>query len=183
MDKPFRILGVNHIAIGTSDRQKMQRLWVEVFGGRLDHSFSSRQENVEEDVYLLGEQPYQVQIDIMEPIDSAKSPGLTAFPLNHIGLWIDDLRAAFEWMTSNGIRFTLGGIRKGSAGHDVCFIHPKSNENFPISGEGVLVELVQAPLDLLTLSKQEYLGVASYANSLRNALRVFRKTSRAVATP
>lgn len=31
-----------------------------------------------------------------------------------------------------------GGIRKGAAGHDVAFIHPKS-------ACGVLVELVQAP--------------------------------------
>jgi lactoylglutathione lyase len=36
------------------------------------------------------------------------------------------------------VQFTPGGIRKGAAGHDVCFIHPKS-------AEGVLIELVQAP--------------------------------------
>jgi lactoylglutathione lyase len=27
----------------------------------------------------------------------------------------------------------------------VCFVHPKSNEQFPYGGEGVLIELVQAP--------------------------------------
>ena len=43
------------------------------------------------------------------------------------------------------MRFTPGGIRKGAAGHDVCFIHPKGNEAAPIGGEGVLIELVQAP--------------------------------------
>jgi lactoylglutathione lyase len=66
-------------------------------------------------------------------------------PLNHIGLWVDDLETAVEWMQKEGVRFTPGGIRKGAAGHDVTFIHPKGNEDSPISGNGVLVELVQAP--------------------------------------
>jgi lactoylglutathione lyase len=66
-------------------------------------------------------------------------------PLNHIGLWVDNLAAAVSWMTKRGVRFTPGGIREGAAGHDVAFIHPKSDEACPISGNGVLIELVQAP--------------------------------------
>jgi len=31
----------------------------------------------------------------------------------------------------------------------VCFIHPKSNQEFPRSGEGVLIELVQAPPEVI----------------------------------
>ena len=50
-------------------------------------------------------------------------------PLNHIGLWIDDLHAAVEWLTEAGVRFAPGGVRKGAAGYDVCFIHPKGNEH------------------------------------------------------
>ena len=44
-----------------------------------------------------------------------------------------------------GVRFTPGGIRKGASGHNVTFIHPKGNEEYPIGGAGVLIELVQAP--------------------------------------
>ena len=47
------------------------------------------------------------------------------------------------------MRFAPGGIRKGAAGYDVCFIHPKGNEASPIGGEGVLIELVQAPPDVV----------------------------------
>ena len=43
------------------------------------------------------------------------------------------------------MRLAPGGIRAGAAGHDICFIHPKANDEFPIAGEGVLIELVQAP--------------------------------------
>ena len=37
----------------------------------------------------------------------------------------------------------------GATGHDVCFIHPKPSVWFPVSGNGVLIELVQAPPELV----------------------------------
>ena len=72
-------------------------------------------------------------------------------PLNHIGLWVDALPAAVEWLTEQGVRFTPGGIRTGAAGHDVVFIHPKSkpDANLPYCGQGVLIELVQAPPEVI----------------------------------
>jgi lactoylglutathione lyase len=48
-------------------------------------------------------------------------------------------------MTAHGVRFAPGGIRKGASGYDICFIHPRGNDEFPLGGEGVLIELVQAP--------------------------------------
>jgi len=54
-----------------------------------------------------------------------------------------------EWLGHQGVRFTPGGIRKGAAGHDVCFIHPKGSESSPVGGEGVLIELVQAPREVI----------------------------------
>ena len=50
---------------------------------------------------------------------------------NHIGLWIDDLAAAVEWLTAQGVRFAPGGIRKGAAGFDICFLQPGSNDESP----------------------------------------------------
>eukprot|EP00536_Pseudo-nitzschia_multiseries_P007491 jgi/Psemu1/240279/estExt_Genewise1.C_1770048 len=85
----------------------------------------------------------------MTPIDANKSPKVHIPPLNHLGLWVDRLEEAVEWMERQGVRFTPGGIRKGAAGHNVVFIHPKGNEKSPISGNGVLIELVQAPEDVI----------------------------------
>ena len=48
-------------------------------------------------------------------------------------------------MEGQGVRFTPGGIRQGAAGHDVAFVHPKGSSDRPVSGNGVLIELVQAP--------------------------------------
>jgi lactoylglutathione lyase len=47
------------------------------------------------------------------------------------------------------VRFTPGGIRRGAGGHEVCFIHPKGNEESPIGGQGTLIELVQAPPEVI----------------------------------
>ena len=87
-------------------------------------------------------------------------------PLNHIGLWVDNIQVAVEWLTkqvaclpqdvlaekhcasAQGVRFAPGGIRQGASGL-VAFIHPKGNEQSPQSGEGVLIELVQASPEVI----------------------------------
>ena len=111
--------------------------------------YQSESENVDEDILRLGSGPHAVEIDLMQPIDPERSPKVHTPTLNHVGLWIDDLPAAVDWLSSQGMRFTPGGIRKGASGYDVCFLHPKGNEESPRSGEGVLIELVQAPDDVV----------------------------------
>ena len=149
MDKPFRILGLQQIAIGGANKQRLRALWVDVLGLAVTGSFVSERENVDEDICRLGRGPTAVEVDLMQPIDPEKKPAVHATPLNHVGLWVDDLTAAVEWMTAHGVRFAPGGIRPGAAGHDICFVHPKGNDAFPIGGEGVLIELVQAPPEVI----------------------------------
>lgn len=143
--RPFRILGVQQIAIGHRNKAQLAHLWGTILGVAQHGSYRSEKENVDEDIFTLGHGPHAVEIDLMQPIDPDKSPKVHEPALNHIGLWVDDLAKAVDWLTAQGMRFTPGGIRKGAAGHDVCFIHPKANEHFPLGGEGVLIELVQAP--------------------------------------
>jgi lactoylglutathione lyase len=145
VDRPFRVLGVQQIAIGGRSKARLRSLWVDMLGVEPRGTFRSEAENVDEDILAAGD----VEIDLMEPIDADARPRVHEPPLNHIGLWIDDLRAAVAWLEQRGVRFTPGGIRKGASGHDVCFIHPKGNDTSPIGGEGVLIELVQAPADLI----------------------------------
>jgi lactoylglutathione lyase len=144
-NKPFRILGIQQIAIGGLDKERLKSLWVDVLGLRVKSNFVSERENVDEDICELGRGPGAVEVDLMQPLDPDKKPAVHVTPLNHVGLWVDDLQKAVEWMTANRVRFAPGGIRRGATGHDICFIHPKGNDEFPIGGEGVLIELVQAP--------------------------------------
>ncbi len=147
--RPFRILGVQQVAVGGTDKARLRTLWVDLLGLAMTGSYRSERENVDEDILAVGHGPFKVEVDLMQPIDPAGKPAVHDPALNHIGLWVDDLPAAVAWLTANGVRFTPGGIRKGAAGHDVCFIHPKGNEATPRSGEGVLIELVQAPPDVV----------------------------------
>ncbi|GIX42050.1 MAG: lactoylglutathione lyase [Leptospiraceae bacterium] len=149
MERPFKILGIQQIAIGGLDKEKLKKFWVDLLGLQIVGTFKSEKENVDEDILKLGKEPYAVEIDIMQPIDPDKSPKVHIPPLNHIGLWVDDIEKAVEWLTQQGVRFAPGGIRVGASGHKVAFIHPKSNEEFPFSGEGVLIELVQAPEEVI----------------------------------
>ncbi|MGJ4747760.1 VOC family protein [Leptospira sp. SA-E8] len=147
--RPFKILGVQQIAVGGDSKDKLKKFWVDTLGLQNIGSFRSEKENVDEDILQMGKGPYAVEVDIMEPVDPSKSPKVNDPKLNHIGLWVDDIHKAVEWLSAQGVRFTPGGIRKGAGGHDVTFIHPKGNEEFPLCGEGVLVELVQAPKEVI----------------------------------
>ena len=149
MERPFRVLGIQQIAIGGPDKQRLRRLWVDMLGLRVTGNFVSQRENVDEDICAIGEGPHTVEVDLMQPLDPDGMPAVYTTPLNHVGLWIDRLEVAVQWLESQGVRFAPGGIRRGAAGHDICFLHPKSNDAFPIAGEGVLIELVQAPPEVV----------------------------------
>jgi lactoylglutathione lyase len=146
--RPFKVLGVQQIAVGGLDKQALRRFWVDTLGLSYKSSYASEKENVDEDICEAGQGPFAVEVDLMQPLDPERRPKVHDPALNHVGLWIDDLAAAVEWLEGQGVRFTPGGIRKGAAGFDVCFIHPKGNEGAPIGAEGVLVELVQAPSEV-----------------------------------
>ncbi len=152
--RPFRVLGVQQVAIGGLSRAPLRRLWCELLGVTKVGDYQSVAENVAEDILSLGTGPFAVEVDLMEPIDAARAPRVHEPALNHVGLWVDDLRAAYAFLEAQGVRFAPGGIRKGAAGHDVCFIHPKPSSDRPESGQGVLIELVQAPPEVIAALSQ-----------------------------
>ncbi|EJK55585.1 hypothetical protein THAOC_24674 [Thalassiosira oceanica] len=155
-ERPFRVIGLQQVAIGGRNKTSLSNLWTTVLGVPKVGDYRSERENVDEDILLLGREgcPHAVEVDLMMPLDETKSPKVNVPPLNHIGLWVDRLPEAVEWLEGRGVRFTPGGIRKGASGHDVTFIHPKGNEVTPIGGEGVLIELVQAPPEVIEASEE-----------------------------
>lgn len=147
--RPFRVLGLQQVAIGGLDRGQLRHLWCELLGLELHGTYQSAAENVLEDILRVGPAAAPIEIDLMQPLDPTRAPRVHEPALNHVGLWVDDLRAAYAWLEARGVRFAPGGIRSGAAGHDVCFIHPKPSADKPESGQGVLIELVQAPADVV----------------------------------
>jgi len=154
MLRPFQVLGIQQIAIGAPDKKRLHTLWVDLLGLEVTGTFKSESENVDEDICAIGAGAFRVVVDLMQPLDIDKKPAVHTTPLNHVGLWIDDLPTAVDWLTARGVRFAPGGIRKGASGYDICFVHPKSNDAFPVAGEGVLIELVQAPPEVVKAFSQ-----------------------------
>jgi lactoylglutathione lyase len=147
--RPFRVLGVQQVALGGADKGRLAKLWVDLLGLERTGSHRMPNENVDEDTLLAGAGPLAVELDLMQPIDPNARPRIAEPALHHVGLWVDDLVRAVEWLTAQGVRFAPGGIRRGAAGHDVCFIHPRGSPDAPQGGEGVLIELVQAPEEVI----------------------------------
>ncbi len=146
-ERSFRVLGIQQVAIGGLDKKALSSFWVNTLGINSVGTYRSEKENVDEDILQLGKGVHAIEIDIMQPINPEVAPKVHIPALNHIGLWIDNLPNCVAELEKKGIKFTPGGIRKGASGHDVCFIHPKS-------AVGVLVELVQAPNEVIAaLSK------------------------------
>jgi len=140
---------VQQIALGGADKQRLAKLWVDLLGLERAGSHTIASENVDEDILRAGTGPLAVEIDLMQPIDPDARPRVSEPALHHVGVWVDDLRQAVDWLTKRGVHFAAGGIRRGAAGHDVCFIHPKGSAESPQGGEGVLIELVQAPAEII----------------------------------
>lgn len=141
-DRPFNVLGLQQIAVGATDKGALQKFWIDTLGLTSTGTYRSEKENVDEDMAVMGAGPFKIEVDLMQPIDADVKPKVHEPALNHVGLWVDDLPAAYTWLEEQDVRMTPGGIRKGGSGYDVCFIHPKS-------AVGVLVELVQAPDDVI----------------------------------
>ena len=85
----------------------------------------------------------------MQPLDPARKPAVHEPPLNHVGLWVDDLAAAVDVAGGAGRALRAGRHPQGRGGPRHHLHPPKGNDASPIGGEGVLIELVQAPAEVI----------------------------------
>ena len=84
--RPFRVLGVQQVALGGERKADLRALWVDLLGLEAIGSFRSERENVDEDILVCGAGVAKVEIDLMEPIDPERSPKVHVPPLNQRSL-------------------------------------------------------------------------------------------------
>ena len=80
IQRPFRVLGIQQIAIGGPDKTRLQKLWVDMLGLEVTGTFRSERENVDEDICAIGTGPFKVEVDLMQPLDPEKKPAVHATP-------------------------------------------------------------------------------------------------------
>lgn len=132
-------LPLDHVAIAVRSIDEALPLFERLTGGR-----GSRPERVEsQGVRLVFVGEGATRIELLEPLSAAspvarfleqRGPGL-----HHIAYRVPDLEAALERLRTDGFRLTTEAPSRGAHGR-IAFIHPKS-------AGGVLVELVEAPVD------------------------------------
>ena len=69
MQRPFKVLGVQQIAIGGPSKEKLKTLWVDMLGLDVTGNFVSERENVDEDICAMGAGAFKVEVDLMQPVD------------------------------------------------------------------------------------------------------------------
>ena len=85
MTRPFKVLGIQQIAIGGPSKDKLKTLWVDMLGLEVTGNFVSERENVDEDICVMGRGVHEVEVDLMQPLDPDKKPSVHATPLNTSG--------------------------------------------------------------------------------------------------
>ena len=67
--RPFRVLGLQQIAVGAAKKDALRRLWIDLLGLTLQGNFRSESENVDEDIAQAGRRPLASWGDLTEPPD------------------------------------------------------------------------------------------------------------------
>ena len=83
-DRPFKVLGIQQIAVGGLDKNRLRTLWVDILGLELSGTYQSVSENVDEDIAVAGSGPLKVEVDLMQPLDPGRKPSVQNPPLNHV---------------------------------------------------------------------------------------------------
>lgn len=128
---------IDHIAIVVKDLESA----LENFKNVLSISHVDLEDVPTEKVKVAILNLEDTKIELVQPLepDSPISKFLTekGEGIHHLAIAADDIEKDIERASSNGAKI-LGGIRNGSYGRKITFIHPKSVN-------GVLMEICQAP--------------------------------------
>ena len=134
---PFKILGVEHIAIAVSDIRTSTSFFNSFLG--LEHIKTEKIKN--QKVYTHIYDSKNSKIELLEAI-SNDSP-ITNFlkkrgeGIHHIAFKVDKLQIALNYLKDNGISLINETPQIGAEGFLIAFLHPKSTN-------GVLVELCES---------------------------------------
>ena len=127
---------IDHIAIAVKELEPA----LENFKNVLNISHVDLEDVPTEKVKVAILKLEDTKIELLQPLDDSSpiSKFLTekGEGIHHLAITADDIEKDVERASSNGAKI-LGGIRSGSYGRKITFIHPKSVN-------GVLMEICQA---------------------------------------
>ena len=138
MDKKFKILKIDHIAVAVKNLKESSTLF-QLLGMDCEDIESVKSENV--DVVKIHPENNDDTIELLESTDD--SSDIKSFlnkrgqGLHHIALEVDDINNAIKYLESNKIKIIYSNPQRGANNKLITFIHPSSTP-------GILIELCQS---------------------------------------
>ena len=134
--RPFKILGIEHVGIAVEDLTGIANLFSDILGLEFAGSEEVKDQLVTTDIYKTG----SGKVEFIK----ATTPGspISRFinkrgeGMHHIAFQVDNLKAALDYLRHQSVQLIDEIPRIGAEGFKIAFIHPKSTG-------GVLIELCE----------------------------------------
>ena len=133
---PFKILGIEHVGIAVDDLNGISDIFGDMLGLKLRSREKLDDQQVITDIYETG----SGKLEFLKATD--KNSPVSRFidregkGVHHIGLKVDNLQAALDYLKGQGAQLIDTSPRIGAEGFKIAFLHPKSTG-------GVLIELCE----------------------------------------
>ena len=137
-NRPFKILGIEHIGIATKSLDGISNVFSDILGLESAGSEVVSDQKVITDIYATkhGKLEFLKAIDEDSPI--TRFINKNGLGIHHVALKVDNLTAALDYLSGNGIELIDKVPRIGAEGLSIAFLHPRSTK-------GILIELCEAP--------------------------------------
>ena len=138
MDKQFKILKIDHIAVAVKDIDSSTNIFT-LLG--MDCQDVEHVDNEKVNVVKINPESHDHTIELLEPSDDSSL--IESFlnkrgqGLHHIALEVDNIYNAIEYLEYNNIRMIYSQPQTGANNKLITFIHPSSTP-------GILIEICQS---------------------------------------
>ena len=137
MDRKFKILKIDHIAIAVNNLKESKNIFDLLGMNSTQEEFVSN-ENV--NVVKIKAEDENHALELLEPSDDSsiinKFINKNGQGIHHIALEVDDIYNALDFLKSKSVKLVYDNPQKGADNSLIAFIHPSSTP-------GVLIELCQ----------------------------------------
>lgn len=138
MDKQFKILKIDHIAVAVKDIDSSTNIFT-LLG--MDCQDVEHIDNEKVNVVKINPESHDHTIELLEPSDDSSL--IESFlnkrgqGLHHIALEVDNIYNAIEYLEYNNIKMIYSQPQTGANNKLITFIHPSSTP-------GILIEICQS---------------------------------------
>ena len=138
MDKQFKILKIDHIAVAVKDIDSSTNIFT-LLG--MDCQDVEHVDNEKVNVVKINPESHDHTIELLEPSDDSSL--IESFlnkrgqGLHHIALEVDNIYKAIEYLEYNNIKMIYKKPQTGANNKLITFIHPSSTP-------GILIEICQS---------------------------------------